>query len=160
MILRIIVVGKIREHHWQEGLTDYLRRLKPYARVETLIISESKIKDGKSPQDVQKALGNEAYSILQRVEKLGGFIVALDRQGKEFESLELAQWLEDRMIEGCSEISWIIGGPLGLDSSVLSKANLIMSFSRSTFPHQMVHLILLEQLYRCFRIIHNEPYHK
>jgi 23S rRNA (pseudouridine1915-N3)-methyltransferase len=160
MNFRIIAVGKIREHHWQDGLADYIRRLKPYARVEILIISEAKIADGNSTQDVQKARVKEANSILQRLERMGGFIVALDRQGKALESLELAQWLENRMIEGCSEINWIIGGSSGLDSSVLSRANLTISFSKLTFPHQMVRLILLEQLYRCFRIIHNEPYHK
>jgi 23S rRNA (pseudouridine1915-N3)-methyltransferase len=160
MIIRIIAVGKIRENHWRGGLTDYLNRLKPYARVENVFISEAKVADGKSLQDMEKALTNEAQSILKRMEKLGGLIVALDRQGKAFESLELAKWLENRIIDGCSEINWIIGGPSGLDSSVLSKANLIISFSKLTFPHQMVHLILLEQLYRCFRIIHNEPYHK
>lgn len=160
MNLRIIAVGKLREHYWQEGLADYLRRLKPYAKLEILDISEAKIVDGASIQEKEKAQAQEAHLILGKVEKLGGLIVALDRQGIAMESLELAEWLKNRMIEGQSDVNWIIGGPLGLDFSVLNRADLVLSFSKLTFPHQMIRLILLEQLYRCFRIIHNEPYHK
>jgi len=160
MILRILSVGRLREKYWQEAAADYARRLRHYGRVEIIEILEARIPDNASPADEEKAMAEEAKSILAKLKKQEGPVVVLDRKGRALDSLELAEWLGKQILDGPSEITWIIGGPLGLDSSVLRRANLILSFSRLTFPHQMMRIILLEQIYRSFRILHHEPYHK
>lgn len=160
MIFRIIAVGRLRERYWQEAISDYVRRLRPYGRVEIVEVPEARIPDNASPAEEEKAMAQEAEGILARLKKQEGPLVVLDRKGKALDSLELAEWLGKQLLEGPSEITWIIGGPLGLDPSVLKRADLVISFSRLTFPHQMMRLILLEQIYRSFRIIHREPYHK
>jgi 23S rRNA (pseudouridine1915-N3)-methyltransferase len=106
------------------------------------------------------AKAQEATAILERLQKAGEFAIVLDRQGKELDSLELSKLLNKQILDGRSEIDWIIGGPLGLAPSVIKQADLILSFSKMTFPHQMMRLILLEQIYRSFRIINGQPYHK
>ncbi len=160
MILRILSVGRLREKYWQEAAADYARRLRPYGRVEIIEIREARIPDNASTAEEEKAIAEEAEGILAKLKKQEGPVVVLDRKGRALDSLELAEWLGKRTMEGPSEITWIIGGPLGLDSSVLRRADLILSLSRLTFPHQMMRIILLEQIYRSFRILHHEPYHK
>lgn len=160
MILRIVTVGKLRERYWQEAASDYVRRLRPYGRVEIVEIPEARIPDNASPAEEEKAMEQEAEGILARLKKQEGPVVVLDRKGKALDSLELAGWLGKQLLDGPSEITWIIGGSLGLDPSVLKRADLVLSFSRLTFPHQMMRIILLEQIYRSFRILHHDPYHK
>ncbi len=160
MILRIIAVGKLKERHWQDGIADYARRLKPYARLEIVEIPEARIPERASPSEEEMAKAQEATAILERLQKSGEFAIVLDRQGKELDSLELSKLLNKQILDGRSEIDWIIGGPLGLAPSVIKQADLVLSFSKMTFPHQMMRLILLEQIYRSFRIINGQPYHK
>jgi 23S rRNA (pseudouridine1915-N3)-methyltransferase len=160
MILRIVTVGRLRERYWQEAVSDYVRRLRPYGRVEIVEIPEARIPDNASPAEEGKAMEQEAEGILARLKKQEGPVVVLDRKGKALDSLELADWLGEQILKGPAEITWIIGGPLGLHHSILKRADLVLSFSRLTFPHQMMRLILLEQIYRSFRILHHEPYHK
>lgn len=160
MIMKIIALGKLRDRYWQEGVADYVRRLQPYARVEIIEIPDVRIPEDASPADEAKVVAKEGDAILLRLRKDIGTVVALDRHGKTPDSFELAGWLEKQMIDGQKEIVWIVGGPLGLSEQVISSADLVLSFSRLTFPHQMVRLMLLEQIYRCHRIIHHEPYHK
>jgi len=159
MIIKIVAVGKLRERFWQEGVADYARRLGAYSRVEIIEVPEIRI-EGDSLAMMDRVLTREGEAIQRRLRsKEGGLVVALDRQGKSMDSLDLAAWIQHNMLEGVKEITWIIGGPLGLDSSLLKQADLKLSFSSLTFPHQMMRLILLEQLYRAFKIIKNEPYH-
>ncbi|MGA9097465.1 MAG: 23S rRNA (pseudouridine(1915)-N(3))-methyltransferase RlmH [Methanotrichaceae archaeon] len=160
MIIKIIALGKLREMYWQEGVADYARRLQPYARLEIIEIPDVRIPENASPADETKVVAKEGDAIIVRLRKHMGTVVALDRDGKTSDSLELAGWLGKQMMDGQKEIAWIIGGPLGLSQQVISGADLVLSFSRLTFPHQMVRLMLLEQIYRSFRIIHHEPYHK
>jgi 23S rRNA (pseudouridine1915-N3)-methyltransferase len=165
MIQRIIAVGRIRERYWQDALADYARRLQPYARLEIIEVPEARIPESASPAESEKAMAQEAEGILARLrrqkqQRQEGLVVALDRNGKALNSLELADWLGGQILKGPAEITWIIGGPLGLHPSILKRADLVLSFSRLTFPHQMMRLILLEQIYRSFRILHHEPYHK
>lgn len=160
MIIRIMAVGRIRERYWQDALADYERRLRPYARLEVVEVPEARISEGASAAQERISLDQEALSILGRMKGHTGPVIALERQGRALDSLELAAWLEARLLEGRKEAQWVIGGPLGLSSAVLERADLVLSFSRMTFPHQMMRLILLEQIYRAFRIMHHEPYHK
>jgi 23S rRNA (pseudouridine1915-N3)-methyltransferase len=160
MIIKIVAVGRLRERYWLEAVADYASRLRPYGRVEIIEISEARIPENASPAEEEKAMAQEAECILARLKKQGGPVVALDRKGKVLDSLELAEWLGKGLLNGQAAMTWVIGGPLGLDTSVLKRADLVISFSRLTFPHQMMRLILLEQIYRSFRILHHEPYHK
>jgi len=160
MIIRIVAVGRLKERHWQEGAADYARRLRPYARLEMIEVPEARLPAKPSPSEEMKAMDQEALAIMERLRQHSGPLIALDRQGKMHDSLEMASWLEKQILEGRNETAWVIGGPLGLAPAVLDRADLVLSFSKMTFPHQMMRLILLEQIYRAFRIIHDEPYHK
>jgi 23S rRNA (pseudouridine1915-N3)-methyltransferase len=161
MLLKIIGVGKLKEKYLREGVAEYTKRLQAYARVQHLEISDQKIPEGASPAEEQQVLMREGEGILKHLtSQVSGAVVVLDRQGKSFSSEELAQWMQKIMLGGQSEISWIIGGTLGLDSRVLERADLRLSFSRLTFPHQLMRLILVEQIYRSFKILRNEPYHR
>ena len=160
MIIRIIAVGRIRERYWQDALADYERRIRPYARLEVVEVPEAHIPEGASSAQKQRSLDQEAESILGRMRGHVGPVIVLDRRGRALDSVELAAWLEDQFMEGQKETHWVIGGSRGLAGAVLEGADLVLSISRMTFPHQMMRLILLEQLYRGFRIMHHEPYHK
>jgi 23S rRNA (pseudouridine1915-N3)-methyltransferase len=161
MMIRIIAIGKLREAHWQNGVADYVKRLRPYARIEIIEIPAARIPEGASPSEEARALSQESEAILERLNRNAETVVALDRNGMPLDSLQLAEWLQRRMLDGSqNDIAWIIGGPLGLSPRVIQRAEKVISLSRLTFPHQMVRLMLLEQIYRGFRIIHNEPYHK
>lgn len=160
MIMRILAVGKLREKHWQDAAYDYARRLRPYARLEIGEIPEARIPQDASLAEEEIAMSQDAFAIHERLSRHSGPVVVLDRKGRAMDSLELARWLQTGLLEGRNEIAWVIGGPLGLASSVLDRADLVLSLSRMTFPHQMARLMLMEQIYRSFKIMHHEPYHK
>jgi 23S rRNA (pseudouridine1915-N3)-methyltransferase len=160
MIIRIIAVGRLREKYWQDASADFARRLRPYARLEMVEVAEAHIKEAASPAEEKKAMQEEARSILEKLKRHSGPLVALDRMGKALDSPDLAAKLHKNILEGKTEVAFVIGGPLGLAAEVTLKADLVLSFSKMTFPHQMMRIILLEQIYRSFRIMHGEPYHK
>ncbi|VVB64955.1 Ribosomal RNA large subunit methyltransferase H [uncultured archaeon] len=160
MILRIIAVGKLKEKYWQKGVEEYVNRLRPYVRLEIVEVLEARTPEGARQAEKDVVMDQEAKTILERLNKTETLTIALDRKGKSFDSEELAKFLEVQILEGRKEITWIIGGPLGLAPSVIERADLVLSFSKLTFPHQMMRLILLEQIYRSFRIMRHEPYHR
>jgi 23S rRNA (pseudouridine1915-N3)-methyltransferase len=160
MIIRIVAVGRLRERHWQVGAADYARRLRPYARLEMIEVPEARLPERASLAEEMKAMDQEGLVIMERLRQHSGPVIVLDRQGRMLDSPEMASWLEKQILVGRNETAWVIGGPLGLAQTVLDRADLVLSFSKMTFPHQMMRLILLEQIYRAFRIIHHEPYHK
>jgi 23S rRNA (pseudouridine1915-N3)-methyltransferase len=160
VIIRIVAVGRLRERYWQEASADFARRLRPYARLEVIEISESHIKETASPAEEKKAMQEEALAILDRLKQHSGPVIALDRKGKALDSPGLAAWMQRMVLEGRNDLAFVIGGPLGLAAEVVQRADLLLSFSMMTFPHQMMRVILLEQIYRSFRIMHREPYHK
>jgi 23S rRNA (pseudouridine1915-N3)-methyltransferase len=159
MILHIIAVGRLRERYWQDAAADFTRRLRPYSRLEIVEIP-AHIKETASPAEEKKAIAEEGLAILEKLERHSGPVIVLDRMGMSFDSPELAAWLNKKILDGTTEVAFVIGGPLGLAPSVLERGDLVLSFSRMTFPHQMMRIILLEQIYRSFRIMHREPYHK
>jgi len=160
MILKIVAVGKLREKHWLDAVSDYIRRLRPYGRLEVVEVSEARIPERASLAEERKALDQEASAILEKLKDHSGPVIVLDRLGIALDSVELSAWMQTQILDGKNEMAWVIGGPLGLGSTVLDRSDLILSFSRMTFPHQMMRPILLEQIYRSFRIMHHEPYHK
>jgi 23S rRNA (pseudouridine1915-N3)-methyltransferase len=160
MKIRIIAVGRLRERHWQEAAAEYARRIRPYSRLEVEEVAEARLKDGASPAEEKKAMLEEGRAILERLAGHEGVVVALDRQGRSLDSLQMAAWMERMILEGRKEAALVIGGPLGLAPDVLERAGCRLSFSKMTFPHQMMRVILLEQIYRGMRIMRKEPYHR
>lgn len=159
MNLTIISVGKLKEKYLKEGINEYLKRLSKYAKVEIIEVPDEKAPENLSQREEENIKDKEGQNILKHI-KENMFVVALDIQGKHLSSEEFAQFLSQRAIEGNSSIAFIIGGSIGLSKGVLNRADFKLSFSKMTFPHQLMRLILLEQIYRAYRIISGEPYHK
>lgn len=156
MKICIICVGKIREQYISQGIDEFQKRLTPYVSLETIEIPAYQIK---TVADELKARQTEAQKILSYISQ-GDYTIALAIKGKEFSSEDLAEKFSDLAKSGINKINLIIGGSTGIDESVLTRADLRLSFSKMTFPHQLMRLILLEQIYRAFKIINKEPYHK
>lgn len=150
--LRVVAVGKIKERYLQEGIAEYRKRLRPYTRMTIEEVPDEPLRgEGK------KAREDEGNRILNRVGATA-YLVALDRRGKAYSSEEFAAWLGDREMAG-KEVVFAVGGTTGLSPRVLERADASLSFSRLTFPHQLFRLLLLEQIYRAFKILRGEPYH-
>lgn len=159
MRITILSVGSIKEKYWKEGIAEYVKRLGPYARLEISEVPDEKTPDQASPAEEEQIKAREGARLLKLI-RPGAVVVALAIEGKQFSSEELSLRLQDWAVTGQSDVIFIIGGSLGLHRDVFARADLKMSFSRLTFPHQMMRLVLLEQLYRCFKIWRGEPYHK
>ncbi|MGB9885569.1 MAG: 23S rRNA (pseudouridine(1915)-N(3))-methyltransferase RlmH [Moorellales bacterium] len=158
MRLEVIVVGRLRQPYLKTGIEDYARRLRRYVSLELVEVREVSLPPEAPAAEVEAAKVREGEEILGRI-AADTLTVALDEGGELFSSPELARWLAGRLAEGASRVAFVIGGPRGLAHSVLARANLRLSLSRLTFPHELCCLILLEQLYRAFKILRREPYH-
>ena len=159
MLVRIIAVGKIKEHFLTEGIAEYEKRLTPYLKLAIVDIADEKRGVHASAGQEQLTKDREGNRILAAIPE-GAYVVALDVRGKEMSSEALAARLHDWQLAGTNSIAVIIGGDLGLSDAVLSRADLRLSISPMTFTHQMVRMIILEQIYRACRINSGEPYHK
>lgn len=157
--IKIIAVGKIKERYLQDGIAEYLKRLSPYTTVEIVEVKEEEVPERLSEKEMEQAKNREGERILQLL-RPEQYVIALAIQGKSFSSEELAAYIDQLPTCGTSQITFIIGGSIGLSSAVLRRSNLLLSFSKMTFPHQLMRLILLEQLYRAFKINRGETYHK
>lgn len=155
----IVAVGRVREKHLNDGIKEYLKRLQPYARVRIREGPEMKLPEKKFPALSLEVLLAEGRG-LQRLLKPGTYVVALDREGTMLASEELAERLAELALGGRNKLAFVIGGTLGLAPAILQQADLRLSFSRFTFPHQLMRLILLEQLFRAYKIQRGEPYHR
>jgi 23S rRNA (pseudouridine1915-N3)-methyltransferase len=156
MKIKIIVVGKTKEKFLQQGEQEFQRRLKHYCQLEQVIIKEEKIVSNRTEQIIKL---KEAERILAQTTR-GSYIIALDREGDQVSSEELAEFLQQKMNDGYGEAIFIIGGTLGLGETVLNSSAKVLSLSKMTFTHEMSRLILLEQLYRAFTILKGTKYHK
>lgn len=154
----ILAVGKVKEHFYQTGIAHYSIRVKPYCNLKIVELPEAKWE--KKGQFLEKKALREEAGELGRYLRRDAHLVALSAEGQKMASEEFAFYLERLLTGGQSKVDFIIGGPLGLDDTIKKKANLCLSLSDLTFPHRMARLILLEQLYRSFKIIRGEPYHK
>ena len=150
-MIKIIAVGTIKEDYFTGAIKEYSKRLSPYTKLQIIQVPDEKCDD--------KTKKREAASILKNI-KDTDYCITLEIKGKKFSSEQFAKKIEDLGIQGHSDLCFVIGGSLGLDESVLERSNLAISFSDMTFPHQLMRVIFLEQLYRVFKIIKNEPYHK
>ena len=159
MRITLLTVGKIREKYLTEAIAEYEKRLSRYCRLEIVQVTDEKTPEKTS--DVQKnaILDKEGARLLPYI-KDDAFVIALAIEGKQLSSEELSEKIALLGLSGTSHIQFIIGGSLGLSKAVLRRADFLLSFSKMTFPHQLMRVILLEQIYRSCRIINGEPYHK
>lgn len=155
MNVAIICVGKVKEKYIIEGINEFLKRMQSFAKMKIMELKE----DG---NDTSRniSIEKESEDILKAMEKLGGYNILLDIQGKNFSSEEMSQEIERLTVNGVSSINFIIGGSYGVSESVRKAVDMRLSFSKMTFPHQLMRLILSEQIYRWFSIIKNTKYHK
>ncbi|MGE5553228.1 MAG: 23S rRNA (pseudouridine(1915)-N(3))-methyltransferase RlmH [Betaproteobacteria bacterium] len=161
MQVRIVAVGTLREPHWQAAAREYLKRLQPYARVEVVEVKEEPLPElGLTAEEAaaRRREGERILAILAKPPRT--HLVALDVQGQELSSEGLADYLAKSALEGQPSVAFVIGGASGLAPEVLTAANLRLSLSRLTLPHQLARVVLLEQLYRAFKIMRREPYHR
>ncbi len=159
MKIRIICVGKIKEKYLKDAIAEYAKRLSRFCTFEVCELSDEKIPDNPSPAECEQVLKSEGEAILKRISK-DSYVISLCVEGKSMSSEEFASKMRSITIGGKSTIDLIIGGSLGLHDSVKSRSDLKLSFSSFTFPHQLMRLILAEQIYRAFKINANEEYHK
>ena len=159
MKISIVCVGKIKEKFFRSAIDEYSKRLSRYCKLEIIEVTDEKTPDNASDHEVELIKDKEGERILKNI---GGdaYVIALAILGKQLSSEELAEKIEKLGIQGTSHIQLIIGGSLGLSDKVLKRADMLLSFSKMTFPHQLMRVVLLEQIYRGFRIMNNEPYHK
>jgi len=157
--VQILAVGKLKERYLVQGIEEYGKRLGRYGRLEIAELKEESFAEPLSEKEVQEILRREGERILDAL-KPRSHVVALDRGGRAKSSEELAEEFQRVAIGGISQLTFVIGGSLGLDPRVLQRADLVLSFSKFTFPHQLMRLILLEQIYRAFTIVNGERYHK
>ena len=159
MQVTILCVGKIKESFYTDAIREYVKRMSRYAKVDIIEVSDEKTPDRASEAEETEIKRKEGERLLSRM-KENMYVVALDLSGVEYDSLMFANHLSDCMLKGKSHMAFVIGGSLGLHSDVLARADEKLSFSKFTFPHQLMRVILLEQLYRANRIMNHEPYHK
>jgi 23S rRNA (pseudouridine1915-N3)-methyltransferase len=159
MNITIITVGKIKEKYLKDAIDEYSKRLSRYCKLDIIEVSDEKTPDNASEKEELQIKDREGESILKHI-KDNMYVIALAIEGKQITSEELAGLIKNLGVKGESNITFIIGGSLGLSKNVLNRANYKLSFSKMTFPHQLMRVILLEQIYRGYRIISGEPYHK
>lgn len=159
MKITVIAVGKIKEKFYTDAIAEYSKRLSRYCRLEIIQVADEKTPDGASEAQERQIKEKEGSRILAQI-KDGAYVIALAVQGTMLSSEQLAGKMNRLGVDGQSQIVLIIGGSLGLSDEVLKRADYHLSFSPMTFPHQLMRVILLEQVYRSYRIITGEPYHK
>lgn len=159
MKITVVCVGKVRERFFADALKEYEKRLSRYCKLSIVELQDEKTPDGASEALVEQIKRKEGERILKVLPE-GAYLIALAIQGKQLSSEELAETIERLGVNGTSHIVFIIGGSLGLSGEVLSRADFLLSFSKMTFPHQLMRVVLLEQVYRAYRINSGEPYHK
>lgn len=159
MNIKIICVGKLKEKYLKMAQDEYLKRLGSYAKVEVIEIKDEDIKENFSESEVELAKEKEGAGILSKI-KDRDIVFTLEIEGKQRTSEEFASELEDMMVHGNSDVAFVIGGSCGISQEVMARSDRKISFSKMTFPHQIIRINLLEQIYRAFKIIKNEPYHK
>ena len=158
MKIKIISVGKIKEKYLLEGIKEYAKRLSKYCKLEMIEVSDEKAPENLSEAEKERIKDLEGEKVLNKISS--EYVIALAIEGKQLDSIDFSETFNQIFTYKNSDISFIIGGSMGLSKGVYNRADMQISFSKMTFPHQLMKLILLEQIYRAFRINNNESYHK
>ncbi len=159
MRVSIVCVGKLKEKYLKDACLEYIKRINRFCSIDIIEISDEKAPEKLSASQEQEIKAKETNKILSKI-RPNSFLIVLDLQGKQLSSVEFSKRIESCMLSGSSDITFVIGGSLGLDMSVLKGNDLSICLSEMTFPHQLVRVILLEQIFRAFKIINGETYHK
>ena len=159
MQITVISVGKLKEKYLKEGIEEYSKRLSAYCKLHLVEVSDEKAPEEMSAAEMEQVKRKEGERILAQI-KQDQVVIALAIEGQMWTSEKLSSELDKLALHGKSQVAFVIGGSLGLADAVLKRADVLLSFSKMTFPHQLVRLVLLEQVYRAFRISRGEPYHK
>ena len=157
--ITVVCVGKIKEKYWIDAIAEYSKRLTRYCRLDIIEVADEKTSDDAPPAICDQIKKKEAERILKNIDD-HAFVCTLEIAGKRFTSEGFADFLDKKALSGVSHIQFVIGGSLGLHESVLKRSDQGISFSDMTFPHQMMRVVLLEQIYRSYKILSGEPYHK
>ena len=159
MKITLVTVGKIKEKFFEDAIKEYSKRLSRYCKLEILQVADEKTPEGASEAVELQIKEKEGQRILSLIRD-DAYVIALAIEGKMLDSEELAERIEKLGVSGISQIVFVIGGSLGLSAQVMRRADYALSFSRMTFPHQLMRVVLLEQIYRSYRIMNHQPYHK
>ena len=159
MKITLVTVGKIKEKFYTDAIAEYAKRLSRYCKLEIIQVADEKTPDKASEAEELQIKDKEGKRILEQI-KDGAFVIVLAINGNMLDSVELAERIDKLGIGGVSQLVFVIGGSIGLDTAVLKRSDYALSFSKMTFPHQLMRVILLEQIYRSYRIMRGEPYHK
>jgi 23S rRNA (pseudouridine1915-N3)-methyltransferase len=156
--ITVACVGTLKEKYWQEALAEYVKRLTPFCRLQLVAIPEEKMPADPAPAEKERVLDKETARLLAVLPE-HAYVIVLDVAGKQLSSPELADKLQQLTVQGCSHVVFVIGGAFGFSDALRQKAQLRLSFSKLTFTHQMMRVLLLEQIYRAFKISRGEKYH-
>lgn len=159
MKLKVITVGKLKEKYLRDGIAEYSKRMSRFAKLEMLELPDEKTPDKASQAENDQILHKEGQRILEKIADRE-FVIALAIEGKSLSSEAFSQYLSDLGVRGYSDVTFVIGGSLGLSPAVKTRANFLISFGKMTLPHQLMKLVLMEQIYRAFMIQQGSPYHK
>ena len=159
MKIKLVTVGKLKEKYLKDGIAEYMKRLNRFCKVEMIELADEKTPDKASDLENQQILKKEGNKILAKINERE-FVIALAIEGNQFPSEKFSQLMMDTTVHGFSDITFVIGGSLGLSPAVKKRANLLMGFGKLTLPHQLMRLVLIEQIYRAFMIQQGSPYHK
>ena len=159
MKITIVCVGKVKEKFYREAIDEFCKRLSRYCKLDIIEVADEKTEEQSTDNEIRLVKSKEGERILKNI-KDDAYVIALCIDGKQLDSEELSGKINTLGISGSSHICFVIGGSLGLADEVVRRADFKLSFSKMTFPHQLMRVILLEQIYRAYRIMNNEPYHK
>lgn len=159
MKITVYCIGHLKENYWKMAIEKYAKRIRPYASLEIVEVDDVPYKEGASPAIEEQVKNKEGEKVLAKL-KPTDYLCALDLGKAEYDSPAFSKHLEKMLVQGGSNLSFVIGGSLGLSDALKQRANEAITFSKMTFPHQMMRVILLEQIYRAFKIARHEPYHK
>lgn len=159
MKIDIVAVGKVKEKFYRDAVDEFAKRLSKYVKLQCIEVPDEKTPDGASAALEEQIKAKEGERILKHL-KDDAFVITLEIAGKKLDSVSFSEKLESLALQGKSHIQFVIGGSLGLHNSVTKRSDFALSFSDMTFPHQLMRVVLLEQIYRGYRIISGEPYHK
>lgn len=159
MKITILAVGKLKEKYWKQAIAEYEKRLGAYSKIEMIEVPDEKAPETMSDKEIEQIKEKEGQRLLAKI-KPQATVITLEIQGKMLSSEGLAKELQQRMTQGQSDFVFVIGGSNGLHQDVLNRSNYALSFSKMTFPHQMMRVVLIEQVYRAFKIMRGEAYHK
>ena len=159
MKITLYVIGSLKESYWKDAVAEYSKRLRPYCDLRIEECPDFPCPEKASPKEIEQVKKKEAAAILRKLKK-NDYLIALDLNGRQLDSVAFAKQMEKDLTDNGASISFLIGGSTGIDAELLARANESICLGKNTYPHQLVRVMLLEQIYRAFKILRGEPYHK